>query len=384
MKIFTKNLSKIIISSLIIVFFTGCFGPKQYGISVPSEKVFKKNSKTKFFIDKEATYKYEKEFLKNLSVDLQFAYIKSNTFYFYLQKSVKRADKNSYFGLNCYTNVNMCLPNTHDFIESIDDIRFSKKKTRFQFNSTVSNHSLIIEKEYKSQEEILADYAKIMKYIISTQKYIEKYGYATLYLDGEAFLNNKLVLKSILPHADFTPILKKQLKTRGFTLVDNPEDSDEIIILENPYLIKKKFINDVKRVQSDIALHNGFRGDAGSIGTIGMQAASFNGASSSGSAGVGIALFALSFLSGGVSEEEYFLDSWIINIIDKDNPSDYSQVVLRVESDTLSGRYTKLSYGIKESRAQSAAKFIEFGKPSYKRDKTIKISSKHKERILNK
>lgn len=190
---------------LFIFLFTGCFGEKQYGISVPEKEVALNNSKTKFYIDKNATYKYEKLLLNELKNDLAKGITVIKPYTPLLKKDILPLKKKSYSFIY-YKKTNVLLPNSYNFLESIPSIG-RIKNIKIKLSSHVQKHSLVIDKIYNNKKDVITDYMAIAKYLISNKKFIENYGYTSFYLDGNALKDNKLVIKSILPLVDFTPVL---------------------------------------------------------------------------------------------------------------------------------------------------------------------------------
>ncbi|RLA84022.1 MAG: hypothetical protein DRG78_02615 [Epsilonproteobacteria bacterium] len=362
-----------ILFGLIISIFSGCLGKEEYGISVPSKKTFNKNSKTKYFIDKKATYMYEQLFIEALKKDLENGIVTDSDYadYNHNIKLELSNHKGSAKGVFRYTNTNIFISDKYNIIKIVDKVIFDNTKNNLKLKSSIEDNKLTINKNYNSFEDLINDYIRIAQYIKSNKKFIEKYGYSVLYLDINSLKENKLVLKSFLQVVDFTPILEKQLKVRGFTLVDNMKDSDKIIYLENLFLVKKKNIKLLKRKQSNVSQYTS-QLQAGSIGTIGMNFSHMNGASSSGSAGIGAALFLLSAFAGPSNDD--MMESWLINIIETDNPKDYSQALFK--TDRSNSSFSDDTYS-KRHNAERIIKFIEIGNPYHGHAKVIRKSTKH-------
>lgn len=366
-----KNIKILGLTILSIIILTGC-GNFKNGISVPGEDVYKKNAQTKFYIDKNATYKYEKQFLEQLQNELKSgATIKD-----YYQLTIKDIEeqKLDILQLNMFMKSNILIPEQYKLKNNDTQFQHVKKNKNIKFSTVLINHGLEIKNNYSSKIDALNDYLTISQYLIDNEEFRKKYGYTALYVDINALSQNKLVLKSILPLVDFTQELEKQLEIRGFTLVNDPTKSTKIIVLENPLLLKKKYVGDVKRRQSDIEQYfNALKSSAGDIGQLGMNFANSTGSSNTASANLGLALFALNYILGSPSEED-FVDTWVINILEANNPSDYSQAILRLEADNINYKMRKRE---KELKAKRTIYFIELGDPYYKGDMAIKRSSNH-------
>lgn len=311
------------------VFFSGCLGPTQNGVNIPSKEAKLKNSQTKIYIDKNATYKYEYKFLED--VQGQFAKgAKVQPFTYKLAKNslpIKYRDHVEGFRLFCYNGTNACFENIFQGNALAATWKWPKEKKTMQFNSTLKDHGLLVQKKYDSKEELLQDYMTVAYYLITSERFKERYGYTVLYLDGEAFKNNQMYLKSLLSHIDFTDILEKQLKTRGFQVVDDKSKSDKILIIENSFFIKANQVQYVKRNFSDIKIYSASSNNLVNEVNLDMAVANRMGATSRSSSIIGAAFLALSFL-GNIKSNDDYINRWVVDILNTKNPQDYTQSVL--------------------------------------------------------
>ncbi|WP_404318402.1 hypothetical protein [Malaciobacter canalis] len=313
-----KKLLFILTTILLTITFSGCLSQNAQGLYIPSSKEdLMENKKLKVYFEDLTPIK-TKEVLLNIKDFIE----KSKVSYEikFPEGIVHMPSKEKVFD-----GYNKNIPLFYYEGEELDYKALSKttsKKINKPFNMKFNLESgvLVSTKKYDTYNEILSDMFGISLLMLDTYKNDPKFTskFQTsfrLVLDEKAFKEKKLGITVLRKGINPGPILKEQLSTYGFTLVDNPDDADKVVLFQT----SGTFTGDELDANKDIKLFTDVSRitNADSLGSISMNLTKLSGHSSLHSAQAGLAFIGVSVLFDVFFGGKSNLTFTSLNIIDK-------------------------------------------------------------------
>jgi hypothetical protein len=311
-----KKLLFILTTILLTITFSGCLSQNAQGLYIPSSKEdLMENKKLKVYFEDLTPIK-TKEVLLNIKDFIEkskFSYnVKFPEGFVHLPSKEKVFDG---------YNETMFYYEGEEISNEVLTKTIGKRINKpFDMKFNLQSGVLVSTKKYDTYNDILNDMFKIAylmydKYY-NDPKFTSKFQTSfRLVLDEKSFKEKKLGITVLRKGINPGPILKEQLSTYGFTLVDNPDDADKVVLFQTSGTFTGDELDDNKDIKlfTDVSRIT----NADSLGSISMNLTKLSGHSSLHSAQAGLAFIGVSVLYdiffGGKSN----LTFTSLNIIDK-------------------------------------------------------------------
>lgn len=395
---------KIIKLGLFIVvgfLFTGCV-KWQNGIAEQDIEDVQKRSKVSIYIDNEATLKAENDFLNLAKKELKKGVETSRIFTFRdnvgKYKKIKDGKKHfiGFYPVNKKKekdfSIDIIVDNIsyNDFNEFNLSLWSEKGSKKISFDFDIVDRTLVSKKKYSNKRDVLIDFYDISSAINGKLGSIlaNETGYQYFILDGNALEKNKMVLKPLTKRFSYKDEAERVFKSFGYMIAKNKEQSDITIETEVISFGQIKYLKDTKRVANLFTIP---RAD-GNVSQLAMDISSFNGGSSGASAALGLAVFALDFLSSS-NKNDFLLFNTLSTMYYTGNNGPKKVSILRPKPRKFyspqnvyyehNRHITEKSFnGKMGDNVESIVDFIERGDMYMKGDKVLKKAQIHEDGLV--
>lgn len=382
--------------------FTGCV-KWQNGIAEQDIEDVQKRSKVSIYIDNEATLKAEKDFLNLAKKEFKKGVDTSRIFTLKdkVGSNYKKIKDNKKHFIGFYPlhknadrdfSIDIIIDNIsyNDFNKFNHSTLMKKASKKISFDFDIVDRTLVSKKKYSNKKDVLIDFYDISSAINGKlgSILVNETGYQYFILDGNALERNKMVLKPLTKRFSYKDEAERVFKSFGYKIAKNKEQSDITIETEVISFGQIKYLKDTKRVANLFTIP---RAD-GNVSQLAMDISSFNGGSSGASAALGLAVFALDFLSS--SDKNDFLLFNTLSTMYYTGTSDPKKVsVLRPKPRKFYSPqnvyYEHNRHIIEKSfngkmgdNVESLVKYVDYGFLANKYDKELKVGEGHKKGVL--
>ena len=323
-----KSLMNIFGFMIIVTIFVGCTDGYRYGVKIPSKSKLLKNKNITVFVDNSGTIKAEGNFLDEVKSHLEKDGLNAHNIFF-IKNSV--TNKQNIKSVSTNENTEGLLSGVRSAVDNVSwnelitfynatYVKHHKKPKNFKYSFKIKNRTLVSTKKYESELDVFIDFMHINKHLY--QDYgiwlAKKYGYHKLVLDGNEMRKNRLVLRPLTLNYPVKDIIVGRLERLGYRVVDNKNDAVNILEVENLAFARGDFLKGSTRSSYILEAKASAKASQNT-----MDLASGLGTSNNFAAGLGLALFALDYLSDS-NREEFLVANYVIKYYNKgfeDKPS---------------------------------------------------------------
>lgn len=248
-----------------------------------------------------------------------------------------------------------------DVLKFVGNSKYEKKRN---FELEIVDRKLVSKKSYSGANEIFVDYFNIVSILKAEDgiKLTQDTGYSHFVLDGKALMQNKLSLIPFSRLFTYKNSVEKEFMNKGYKVTNNKEEATVIVGLNINSLLLTK--------QEDFVKQNDYLKEGhASMGQGALYGSRLSGASSGGSAAIGLGIFALELFSGTSNKKdaESFFCTPSVTFDYADNKTKVKSEIklnplFNVSAKGLYDDFYKMENGNKEVVAKAAVRFVETGR----------------------